>query len=58
MEREKCSHCDWDYKVGDKVLLGKDGILRKSEGPYESDPWTITSVHKNGTIRVQRGTKS
>eukprot|EP00804_Cyclotella_cryptica_P013671 CCRYP_018768-RA/>CCRYP_018768-RA protein AED:0.48 eAED:0.66 QI:0/0/0/1/0/0/2/0/61 len=25
---------------------------------YESDPWTITSVHTNGTIRVQRRTKS
>ncbi len=22
---------DWDYKVGDQVLLKKDGILRKSE---------------------------
>ena len=25
--RENCSHRDWDYKVGDKVLLQKDGIL-------------------------------
>ena len=23
----------------------------------ESDPWTITSVHTNGTIRIQCGTK-
>eukprot|EP00804_Cyclotella_cryptica_P019385 CCRYP_018949-RA/>CCRYP_018949-RA protein AED:0.48 eAED:0.50 QI:0/0/0/1/0/0/2/0/74 len=36
----------------------KDGILRKTESRYESDPWTITSVHTNGTIRVQRRTKS
>ena len=57
-ECEDCSHRDWDYKVGDKVLLRKDGILRKSESQYECDPWTITSVHTNGTIRVQRGTKS
>jgi hypothetical protein len=49
---------DWDYKVGDKVLLRKDGILRKSENRYECNPWTIKSVHTNGTIRVQRGTKS
>jgi hypothetical protein len=48
----------WDYTVGDKVLLRKDGILGKSESWYESDPYTITSVHTNGTIRVQRGTKS
>ena len=25
---------------------------------YEPDPWTITSVHTNGTIRFQCGTKS
>ncbi len=44
--------------MGDKVLLRKDGILHKSESEYESDPWTITLVHTNGTIRVQRETKS
>ena len=55
---ENRSPRDWDYKVGDQVLLRKDGILRKSESRYESDPWTITSVHTNGTIRVQCGTKS
>ena len=49
---------DWDYKVGDKVLLWKDDILRKSESRYERDPWTITSVHTNGTSSVQRGSKS
>ena len=52
-ERENRSCRDWDYKVGDKVILHKDGILRKSESRYESDPWTITSVHTNGTVRVQ-----
>jgi len=36
----------------------KDGILHKSEGRYDSEPWTITSVHTNGTIRIQYGTKS
>ena len=56
--RENCSRRDWDYQVGDKVLLRKDGILHKSESWYECDPWTITKVHTNGTIRVQRGTKS
>ena len=56
--RENESRVDYDYKVGGKVLLGKDGILCKSESCYDSDPWTITSVHTNGTIRVERGTKS
>ena len=49
---------DWDYKVGDKVLLRKDGILSRSESRYKHDPWTITSVHANGTIRVQCRSKS
>ena len=57
-ECENRSCCDWDYKVGDKVLLRKDGILHKSESQYECDPWTITSVHTNGTIRVQCGSES
>ena len=57
-ERENHSRRDWDYKVGDKVLLRRDGILHKSESQYECYPWTITSVHTNGTIRVQCGTKS
>eukprot|EP00804_Cyclotella_cryptica_P025666 CCRYP_002869-RA/>CCRYP_002869-RA protein AED:0.31 eAED:0.40 QI:0/0/0/1/0/0/3/0/247 len=55
---ENASRIDWDYQPGDKVLLRKDGILRKTESRYESDPWTIMSVHTNGTIRVQCGTKS
>ena len=57
-ERENKSRRDYDYKVGDKVLIRKDGILRKSESRYDSDPWTITSVHTNGTIRVEHGSKS
>ena len=56
IEHENCSRHDWDYKVGDKVHLQKDGILHKSESQYECDPWTITSVHTNGTIRVERRT--
>ena len=49
---------DWDYKVGRKVHVHKDGILCKTESRYDSDLWTITSAHTNGTIRVQRRTKS
>jgi hypothetical protein len=56
-ERENKSWLDYDYKVGDKVLIRKDGILQKAESPYHREPWTITSVHTNGTIRVTRGTK-
>ena len=56
--RENQKRVDFDYEVGGKVLIRKDGILRKSESRYDSDPWTITSVHTNGTIRVTRGKKS
>ncbi len=56
--RENLQRVDYDYKVGDKVLIRKDGILRKTESRYDSEPWTITSVHTNGTIRVERRTKS
>ena len=56
--RENKSRVDWDYKVGDEILLRKDGILRKSESPFEKEPWTITQVHTNGTVRAQRGTSS
>ena len=48
---------DYDYKVGDNILIEKDGILRKAESPNQKEPWTITTVHTNGTIRVTPGTK-
>ena len=56
--RENEGRIDFDYQVGQKVLVRKDGILRKTESRYEREPWTITSVHTNGTIRVQCGNKS
>jgi hypothetical protein len=48
---------DYDYKIGNKVLLTQEGILRKAESPYSKEPWTIMTVHTNGTIRIQRGTQ-
>jgi hypothetical protein len=55
--RENARRIDFDYAVGQKVLLRKDGILRKAEVKYLG-PFTITQVHTNGTIRIQRGTMS
>ena len=55
---ENIAIVDWDYQPDDKELLRKDGILSKTESRYESDPWTITSVHTYGTIRVQCRIKS
>ncbi len=56
-QRENAKWIDYDYKVGDKVLVINEGILRKAESTYGKEPWTITTVHMNGTIRIQRGTK-
>jgi len=51
---ENKQRLDWDHKVGDKVLIVKKGIIRKLEDPNEG-PYTITQVHTNGTVRIQRG---
>ncbi len=55
--RENEGRIDYDYKVGQKVLVRKEGILCKSESIWHRNPWLITSVHTNGTIRVQSGNK-
>jgi hypothetical protein len=57
-QQENAKRIDYDYKVGDKVLVINEGILRKAESAYGKEPWTITTVHTNGTIRIQRGTKT
>jgi hypothetical protein len=51
--RENKGRIDYDYEVGQKVLVRNEGILCKTESRYLKEPWTITSVHTNGTIRVQ-----
>ncbi len=54
---EKEGRIDYDYKVGQKVLLRKDGILRNAESRWHKKPRLITLVHTNGTITVQCGKK-
>ena len=56
-QRENASRVDYDYAVGGEVLIQKDGILRKSEAKY-TGPYKITTVHTNGTIRIQKGALS
>jgi hypothetical protein len=36
--RMNSKRIDYDYKVGDKVLLTEEGILRKAESPYSKEP--------------------
>jgi len=48
----------YNYQVGQKVLVRNDGVLLKAKSRYLREPWTITSVQTNGTIRVQCRNKS
>jgi hypothetical protein len=57
-QRKNAKRIDYDYKVGDKVLVINEGILCKAESAYGKEPWTITTVHMNGTIRIQCETKT
>ena len=57
-ERENKRQIDFDYLVGQKVMLEQDsGKLRKGQVKFIG-PYKITSVHTNGTIRIQRGSIS
>jgi hypothetical protein len=48
---------DYDYKIDQKVLVQKEGILCKSESIWHRKPWLIIKGHTNGTITVQRRNK-
>ena len=50
--QENNKRVDYDYKVGDKMLIRNDGILRKAESIQKKESWTVTMVHTNGTIRI------
>jgi hypothetical protein len=57
-QRKNTKCIGYDYKFGDKVLLINEGILRKAESANGKEPWTITTGHTNGTIRIQRGIRT
>ncbi len=57
-KRENDKRVEYDYKVGDKILIQNEGILCKAESIWKKEPWTITTVPTNRTIRIQCGTKS
>ncbi len=55
--RENEGRIGYDYKVGQKVLLRKEGILPNAESRWHKKPWLITTIHTTGTITVQRRNK-
>jgi hypothetical protein len=48
---------EYDYKVGQEILLYemKVSVLHKAQSIWQKDPWTITTVHTNRIIEIQRG---
>jgi hypothetical protein len=44
---------DYDYKVGQKVPIWKEGILHKIKSRHLKDPWVIMSVHNQGAMQKQ-----
>jgi hypothetical protein len=56
-DRKNEGRIDCDYKVGLKILVRNEGILRIAQSMWQNDPWTIITVHMNGTITVQHKIK-
>jgi hypothetical protein len=56
-QRKNAKQINYNYKVGDKVIVINKGILCKAESTHDKEPWTINRVHTNGTIRIRCGTK-
>jgi hypothetical protein len=54
--KENETQIPYEYKVGNQVLLETPGILWKLSTPC-TGPYPVTNVYKNGTIRIQKGTK-
>jgi hypothetical protein len=44
---ENKGRIDYDYKVGQRILVRNNGILCKAQSIWQKDPWTITTVHMN-----------
>jgi hypothetical protein len=50
---ENTKYVIFDYKVGDKVLIKLNLSSTKQSSYEKKQPYTITTVHTNGTIRIQ-----
>jgi hypothetical protein len=43
-------------KLARKYFYGTK-VFRKAQSIWQKDPWTITTVHTNGTIMIEHGNK-
>ena len=55
--RENSKQIPHEYSVGDKVFRIKRGVKRKLSDK-KSDPFTVTKVYTNGTVKLRQGAKS
>ena len=56
-ELENRNRVRHEYKVGDKVLYKKHGILCKLSTPRRG-PYEITHVYNNGNVRIRKGVQT
>ena len=54
-QAENKSRVDHDYEVNGQVLIYRDRIYRKLEGPFLG-PYNIVQTYTNGRVRIQLGT--
>ena len=53
-DKENAKCIEHEYRVGEKVLLEKPGLISKLSA-QRTGPYRITHTYTNGTVRVQRG---
>ena len=53
-DRENSRRIDFDYRVGQKILIINTDIQRKLDNPT-TGPYEITDVFSNGTVTIRRG---
>ena len=51
--RENAKRIRHDYLPGQRIMIVRDGLYRKLEGPHLG-PYSITEVYANGTVRIQK----
>ena len=52
--KENAKRIEHKYRVGEKVLLEKPGLISKLSAPC-TGPYWITNTYTNGTVCIQRG---
>ena len=55
--KENAKRIEHKYRVGEKVLLKKAGLISKLS-TARTGPYRITHTYTNGTVRIQRGVVS